>query len=166
MIQTKIYFFLFQSLHTFLCLRKKLDDEGNCDQNSMPDVIFCSNHPGEIHEETQDFPEFSQCPANFIEIDGQTKFDLQYFMQSSDVGLYEIAMKICSYLDCDLKNLRSVEKNCYQFLSQEKIHCTNLLSKGGIISESFILAPISPKKVLNYSPKHLLFKVVSAQESI
>jgi len=100
---------------------QKMDDWGNCDQNLMPEVIFCSNHPGEIHEETQEFPEFSQCPANFIEIGGRAKFDLQYFMQSSDVGLYEIAMKICSYLDCDdLKNLRSVDKNCFSFFLKKK----------------------------------------------
>ena len=149
MIQTKIhfFFFLFQSPSHIFMSSQKMDDRGNCDQNSMPDVIFCSNHPGEIHEETQEFPEFSQCPANFIEIGGRAKFDLQYFMQSSDVGLYEIAMKICSYLDCDdLKNLRSVDKNCYQFLSQEKSHWTNLLAKGGIISESFSFWLQSPKK--------------------
>ena len=147
MIQTKIYFLSFPESFTHFYVFAKMDDWGNCDQNSMPDVIFCSNHPGEIHEETREFPEFFQCPANFIEIDGRTKFDLQYFMQSSDVGLYEIAMKICSYLDCDdLKNLRSVDKNCYQFLSQEKSHWTNLLAKGGIISESFSFWLQSPKK--------------------
>ena len=121
-----------------------MGDREECDQNLTPDVIFCSNHPGEFNEETQ---EFSLCPADFIEIDGRSKFDLQYFMQSSDVGLYEIAMKICSYLDCnDLKNLRSVDKNCHQFLSPEKNHWTNLLAKGGIISESFSFWLQSPKK--------------------
>ena len=49
------------------------------------------------------------------------RFDLQFFMQSQDVGHYGIAKTICSLLDFnDLKSIRATSKICYDFLMEEK----------------------------------------------
>merc|ERR1712228_6292 len=48
-------------------------------------------------------------------------FDLEYFMKSTDVGLYNVAKEIFSYLDpVDLKNMREIGKTIDNFLKQER----------------------------------------------
>ena len=51
-------------------------------------------------------------------------FDLQFFMKSTDAGLYNVALKIFSNLDAkDLKNLREIgndNQNMKEFLDREQ----------------------------------------------
>merc|ERR1712083_1258862 len=51
-------------------------------------------------------------------------FDLEYFMKSTDVGLYNVAKEIFSYLDPpDLKNMEEIGKKnttFEKFLNQER----------------------------------------------
>ena len=48
-------------------------------------------------------------------------FDLEFFMKSSDVGLYNVAKEIFSHLNPrDLEEMRKVNKTFYKFLKKEE----------------------------------------------
>ena len=57
-------------------------------------------------------------------------FDIEFFMKSTDVGLYNVAKKIFSCLSAsDLKNNRKVNRNFNEFLKKEEDFLTNRFEK-------------------------------------
>ena len=57
-------------------------------------------------------------------------FDLEFFMRSTDVGLYNVAKEIFSHLSArDLQKMRQMNKTFYGFLKNEKDFLWNKFEK-------------------------------------
>lgn len=57
-------------------------------------------------------------------------FDVEFFMKSTDVGLYNVTKNIFSYLSAfDLKEMRKINKNFNEFLKNEEDFLTKKFEK-------------------------------------